>query len=446
MDNNLEQVKQSEAALIGAVLRGGSSTYQQVKDMVASDDFGIHAFGYAWKAIDTLDKNGIGIDTITVGDEMERAGAMAQFISGQWSGRALLSDLRSNGDPRHAVSYAENVKDYAVKRFLLDYSSKIASWSANGRRAKDIMLDVQNELAKITLASAQDEFTVGIKVAASEAYDETDNASQGKETGVKTGLIDLDKLLGSLKPQNLYIVAARPGQGKTALMLTIAYNAARNGKRVAIFSLEMSRAQLAQRLISIHSGIDLFRIIEGKLQANEWPIYTNAVEYVSSLPIIINDLTSINPIAIRNTSRRIQQAGGLDLVIVDYLQLADANHKDAKTREQEVSYISRQLKYLARELNLPVLAASQLSRELERRAEKRPILSDLRESGSLEQDAYAVMFIYRPDEYEKDSDKGGTAEIIIGKHRNGPVGSVETIFRKTITKFESASSRVFIPS
>jgi replicative DNA helicase len=192
--------------------------------------------------------------------------------------------------------------------------------------------------------------------------------------------------------------------------------------------------------------VDLSRIIKGTLKDDEWPLYTGAVETVADLPIIINDLSSIDINSIRQTCRKLSANGGLDLVILDYIQLTDSGQKNRERRELDVSEVSRGLKYLSREIDVPVLAASQLSRELEKRQEKRPVLSDLRESGSLEQDAYAVMFIYRPDQYEKDSTKQGLAEIIIAKHRNGPVGSVELIFKLPLAKFENAAFKMFRPN
>lgn len=427
--DNIEQVKEIESALIGSVLRDGTK-YEQAAEIVKPDSFGVHAYGYAWLAMEHLKEAGIAIDVFTVGDELERMNKMDDFSSGIWSGRALLSDLRSNGEPRNILAYAENVQDHATKRQLDAFFTKCVVWSKNGRRSKEIMQDVNNELGKITLYSQQDEFTVPFSVAVSEAYDETDIASQGQAVGIKTGLIDLDNILGSLLPKNVYLIAARPGEGKTALMGTIAMHAAKEGKRVGIFSLEMSRAQVAQRLISQESGIDLFKIINGKMNESEWTKYTEAVEKVAALPITINDLSSININSIRQTSRKIKEAGGLDLVILDYIQLTDSGGKKER-RELEVSEVSRGLKYLARELNVPVLAASQLNRDTEKKTGRRPILSDLRESGSLEQDAYAVMFIYTPDEIKTPNLK----ELIIAKHRNGKKGTVSIFFKGELTQF-----------
>lgn len=441
--DNIEQVKEIEAALVGAVLRDGR-TYERVREMVKPESFGVHAYGFAWKACENLHEQGLSIDTFTVGDELERMGKMADFVDGQWSGRALLSDLRSNGDPRNVTDYAANVQDYHIKRELEQVFTQGVMQSKNGRRAKDIIADVSRRLIEYEPHNEADEFTVPIAVAMSEGYDMTDAASRGELIGVKTGYMDLDKVLsGGMYKDNVYLVAARPGQGKTALLLSIVLNAARDGKRIAIFSLEMSRAQVAQRLAAQVAEVDLSRIIEGKMNTEEWQKYNDAIEKVEKLPIIINDLSSIKISNIRQTGRRIKQKYGLDLVILDYVQLADPDDTKKQNREQEVSQVSRGLKKMARELEVPILAAAQLSRSVEQRADKKPILSDLRESGSLEQDSYAVMFIYRPDQYEKDTQKANIAEVIVAKHRNGPVGSIELVWRPVITRFESATTRIF---
>lgn len=433
--DNIQQVNISEESLIGACLRGGAPAFETAREIVAVSDFRSHVYSWAWAAMETLHTNGLGVDVFTVWDELERAGHAADFVRGQWSGRALLSQLRTDGDPRNVTSYAENVKDYATKRELLMLSNTIAQDAANGKRSGEIISNATLKLAAMEAYTTKDEHTVAMKVAVSEAYDRTDAASRGENIGVLTGLTDLDKVLSSLLPGELYVVGARPAQGKTALLLTIAKNAAEKGKRVAIFSLEMSRALVAQRLISQEAKVDLFKIIHGKMEDREWPLYTHAVEVVADLPIVINDLSSININTIRHTARKIRQ-GGLDLIIVDYIQLADATGRE-ENRQLEVAKISRGLKWLAGELNVPVLAASQLSRRIEERSDKKPVLSDLRESGSLEQDSYCVMFIHCPDEM-----KPNNRDIIVAKHRNGPVGNVPVFFKGEYTRFENAYVRL----
>jgi replicative DNA helicase len=328
---------------------------------------------------------------------------------------------------------------------LEEIAVKMAYYAKNGRRSSDIILDVEKLFGEIVLYSGKSaQHTVPFSSAVSEAYDWTDRASKGEIIGVPTGFHDLDKLLGGLFGGNLYLVAARPGQGKTAFLLSIAKYAAEHGRTVGIFSIEMMRHQNAQRIISMISGIPLDRIIKGQLEEREWSIFTNAVDTATALPIIINDLAAISITQIRQEARKMLANGNLDLIIVDYIQIAQPSEKKER-RDLDIGDISGGLKALAKELNIPILAASQLSRDLEKRQDKRPMLADLRESGNLEQDSDVVMFIYRPDQYEK-TDKQNTAEIITAKHRNGATGSIELIYRPTMTKFESAIARTFNPN
>jgi replicative DNA helicase len=278
----------------------------------------------------------------------------------------------------------------------------------------------------------------------SDYYDRIDQiANRGEEYfGVPTGFIDLDRLLMGLQPSDFILIAGRPGMGKTAFMLSAARNAAQTHKKhVAVFSLEMSNEQLVQRLIAAETGIDSQRLRTGKLEEDEWPKFTHAVEVLSDTRIFLDDTPALTPLQLRTKCRRLHLEYNLDLILVDYLQLMSSGTR-SENRVQEVSYISRNLKVLARELNVPVLAAAQLSRAVEQRADKEPQLSDLRESGSLEQDADIVMFIHRPELYEKDTLKQNLAQIKIAKHRNGPVGTIELIFRSNLAKFENAATRV----
>jgi replicative DNA helicase len=252
--------------------------------------------------------------------------------------------------------------------------------------------------------------------------------------------MDLDRLLGGLQKSDLIIVAARPGVGKTSLCLSFAREAARFGKHVAIFSLEMSSEQVVQRLVSAETGIDAQRLRLGQLQEDEWPLFVQATGVLSELPIYIDDTPSLSALQLRTKARRIHAEHGLDLVVVDYLQLMTSDTR-IENRVQEVSYISRMLKGLARELNVPVVSASQLSRAVEQRTDKKPNLSDLRDSGSIEQDADVVMFIYREEMYKPDTDKQHVSDIIIAKHRNGPTGVVQLYFRQQLAQFLDAETR-----
>jgi replicative DNA helicase len=431
-----ENSRENELGLIGAVMRDGK-IFDRAREIVNADDFDWQCYGWVWQACETLFTGGMYIDVITVGDELERQNRINDFQipGGYYKGRDALGKIRENGDPRHFMSYAENVQDYSAKRKILGFLQQGAKWAVNGRRANHIMEDLSKSFAGIEIYGSKNEYTVPIATAVSEAYDWTDRAAKGEMVGVKTGFADIDRILTALIAGNVYIIAGRPGGGKTAFLLTIARNAALANKRVGILSLEMSRLQVAQRLIAQDAQIDLQNIISGKLEEREWALYTNAVENVATYPIIINDLSSITISQIRQVARKIKSEGGLDLLILDYVQLAGNELGDRfERRELEVSKISRGLKHLARELDVPIFAAAQLNRAVEQRGDKRPVLSDLRESGSLEQDAYCVMFIHR-------TEKDNVSEIIIAKHRNGPVGSVEVVFRNQYAAFASMARR-----
>lgn len=246
MTDSLQPVSiESERALIGCVLRGGRPAFERVREIAAPEMFWSASHQAVWAAIERMYEQGLQIDVILIGDEMERMQEMGnleqEWSDGVRSGRAYLSDLRATGDPRHAETYAEQVQDYHFKRHLLAFSGKLAGWSANGRRALDIIADVEMEFSKMQIYSAQDEYTVPLSVGVSEAYDWTDKAARGEVVGVPTGFIDLDRILGSLINGNVYILAGRPKQGKTGVLLSVARNVAKSKKRVAIFSLEMSR-------------------------------------------------------------------------------------------------------------------------------------------------------------------------------------------------------------
>jgi replicative DNA helicase len=287
-----------------------------------------------------------------------------------------------------------------------------------------------------------------ISAVLSDYYDRIDELAKRPEEihGVPTGFIDLDRMLTGLQPSDLLIIAGRPGQGKTGFLLSIAKNAALTHKKhVAIFSLEMSNEQVVQRLIAQTTEISSQRLRNGKLLDNEWPLFTHAIEVLSDTHIYLDDTPAITPLQLRTKCRRLHMEYGIDLIIIDYLQLMGGDSRN-DNRVQEVSHISRSLKVLARELNVPVLTAAQLSRAVEQRTDKKPVLSDLRESGSLEQDADIVMFIYRPDEYEKGSDKQNITKIVVAKHRNGPVGEIDLIFRGELTRFENATTTSFNPN
>jgi replicative DNA helicase len=430
--------REAEEAVIGAVLINPEA-YYDVAQFLKADDFYFHRNQYIWESYVRLNERRAPIDFLTVTEELEQMGRM-----GEIGGAAYLTALVNNvPSSLHADAYGHIVEETAIRRKMLEAANKIAKLAYQEELGIEAVMD---DSEKAIFGVSERRLTRDLQTIQQVLGDYYDRIGQlaGRDEeiyGVPTGFIDLDRLLGGLQPSDLLIVAGRPGQGKTGFLLSIAKNAAQlYKKKVAIFSLEMSNEQLVQRIIAQETGIDMQRLRTGKLQDEEWPLFTQSLETLGNTRIFLDDTPAITPLQLRTKCRRLHMEFGLDLVIVDYLQLMGGDSR-VDNRVQEVSYISRNLKVLARELNVPVFAAAQLSRAVEQRADKRPVLSDLRESGSLEQDADIVMFIYRPDQYEQDTVKQNLAEIMVAKHRNGPVGSVELVFRKNLAKFENAATR-----
>ena len=429
--------RQAEEAVIGAVLINPEA-YYDVAQFLQADDFYIHRHRWIWDAFTRLHERRIPIDFLTVSEELEQMGQLAEV-----GGPAYLSGLINNVPTSlHAEAYGRLVEETAIRRRMLTAANDIAKLAYREDSSVETALD-EAERAMFGVSERRTTRDLqSIQKVLSDYYDRIDQlASRGDEIyGVPTGFTDLDRLLTGLQPSDLIIIAGRPGMGKTAFMLSAAKNAAQKFKKhVAIFSLEMSNEQLVQRLVSQETGIDSQRLRNGKLQEEEWPLFTHAIEVLSDMVMFLDDTPALTPLQLRTKCRRLHMEYKLDLVIVDYLQLMGSGMR-SENRVQEVSYISRNMKVLARELNVPVIAAAQLSRAVEQRADKEPQLSDLRESGSLEQDADIVMFIHRPEMYEKDTLKQNLAQIKVAKHRNGPVGMVELVFRNNVAKFENAAT------
>jgi replicative DNA helicase len=430
--------REAEESVIGSVLINPEA-YYDVASFLLADDFYIHRHRWIWQAFNRLHERRVPLDFLTVAEELDQMGQLAEV-----GGPAYLTALINNVPTSlHAEAYGHIVEETAIRRKMLAAANDIAKLAYQEDSGIDTVMD---EAEKAVFGVSERRMTRDLQTiqqVLSTYYDRIEQlASRGSEMyGVPTGFMDLDRLLEGLQPSDFLIVAGRPGTGKTAFMLSAAKNAAQTYKKhVAVFSLEMSSEQLVQRLISQETGIDSQRLRTGKLEDDEWPLFTHAVEVLNDTVIFLDDTPALTPLQLRTKSRRLHLEFGLDLVIVDYLQLMSSGTR-AENRVQEVSYISRNLKVLARELNVPVLAAAQLSRAIEQRADKEPQLSDLRESGSLEQDADVVMFIHRPELYEKDTLKQHLAQIKIAKHRNGPVGTVELVFRNNVAKFENAATR-----
>ncbi len=431
--------RQAEEAVLGSVLVNPDVFYD-VAHFLKAEDFFLHRHRWIWEAFTGLHEQRLPIDILTVSEELERQGRLEE-IGGPAYLTALISNVPSS---LHAEAYGKIVEETATRRRLIEAANQIARLAfQTGTPLEDVVNDAEKAVFSVSERRLTHQLQP-LKQVLSEYYDRIDYLArhQDETIGVPTGFIDLDRLLGGMQPSDLLIIAGRPGQGKSGFCISAARNASQlHKKHVALFSLEMSNEQLVQRLIAQETGIDSQRLRLANLHDDEWPIFTQAVSALSDTHIYLDDTPAITPLQLRTKCRRLHMEIGLDLIIVDYLQLMSGDTR-IDNRVQEVSYISRNLKALARELNVPLLAAAQLSRAVESRRPPRPILSDLRESGSLEQDADIVMFIYRPDQYEEDTLKQNIAEIIVAKHRNGPVGSIELVFRQSLAKFENAATRV----
>jgi len=424
--------REAEEAVLGSLLIDPDAIIR-VATFLAPEDFYLERHTWIYEAIRDLHERREPADMVTLTDEMERRGQLNEI-----GGSAYLSGL-INATPTsiHVEYYARIIERTAVLRRLIDAAGKIARLAYQDTEEVAEVVDRAEELIFAVASRQVDRDLRHIRQALDKYYDRIEYLHQhrGEVIGVPTGLTDLDKLLGGLQRSDMIVMAGRPGMGKTSLALSIALQAARRlHKRIALFSLEMSDEQLVQRLISAETGIDSQRLRLGDIKEDEWPTFIQATNLLAGTSVFIDDTPAISVLELRTKARRLHAEHGLDLLIVDYLQLMRGDSR-SENRQQEISYISRSIKALARELNIPILALSQLSRQVESRHDKRPMLSDLRESGSIEQDADVVLFIYRDDVYNPDSELPNIAEIIVSKHRSGPTGIFSVYFKKHLAQF-----------
>ncbi len=428
---------EAEEAVLGSILINPEALLD-VSSFLQAEDFFIVRHGWIWEAIQRLHARREAVDYLTVIEELRNADQLEEA-----GGPAYLTYLINNTPTSiHAEAYGRIVERAALRRRLLDAAGEIAKLAHD----EDAEIDQVIDQAEAALFAATERRLihelVPIGAVMTDYYDQVEYlyTHQDETHGVPTGFTDLDKLLGGMQKSDLLIIAGRPGMGKSSWLISAALNAARHGQQVAIFSLEMSNEQLVQRLIAMETGINSQRLRLGQLTADEWGRFVQAAERLSKLHIYLDDTPALSALQLRTKCRRLWAQTGLDLVVVDYLQLMTSGAR-VDNRVQEISLISMGLKQLAREVKVPVLAAAQLSRAVEQRQDKRPQLSDLRESGSIEQDSDVVMFIYREDMYDEDTEKANVAEIIVAKHRNGPTGSVELFFKKELTQFTDLYTR-----
>ena len=423
---------EAEEAILGSLLIDPDAIIH-IATFLKSQDFFMQRHGWVYEAVLDLHERRQPADLVTLSDELARREQLDDI-----GGAAYLTSL-INATPTsiHIEYYARIVERTAVLRRLIDAAGKIAQLAYQDNEDADEVVDKAEEIIFAISERRVERDLRPIRQVLESYYDRIEylQQHQGQIIGVPTGLTDLDKLLGGLQRSDMVVMAGRPGMGKTSLALSIALQAARlHQKRVALFSLEMSDEQLVQRLVSAETGIDSQRLRLGNIKADEWATFYQAIRLLSETMVFIDDTPAISVLELRTKARRLHAEHGLDLLIVDYMQLMRGGTRN-ENRQQEISFISRSIKGIARELNIPVLALSQLSRQVESRHDKRPMLSDLRESGSIEQDADVVLFIYRDDVYNPETEFPNIAEIIVAKHRSGPTGIFSVYFKKHLAQF-----------
>ena len=426
---------EAEMSVVGSMLLDRDAI-TEATEVLDKEDFYYRQYGIMFEAIRELYNEDKPVDLVTVRDRLQRDGAPPEMQSADFL-KDLLSAVPTSVNAR---AYAEIVHDKAILRRMIKSNEEIIEECYDGSKdTEEILNDTEKALFELIKSKGAKEY-VPIDDVVIEVMQKIQEASQIKDhiTGVPSGFSDLDYMTTGFQPSDFILVAARPSMGKTAFVLNILeYVAIKKERPCMIFSLEMSSNQLVNRLLSMDSGVDAQSIRSGKLSDSDWPRLIDSADRVGASNIIIDDTPGISVPELRSKCRKVKLERGLDLIIIDYLQLMSGNSKKNDNRQQEVSEISRSLKALAREMECPVIALSQLSRACELRADKRPMLSDLRESGAIEQDADLVMFLYRDEYYEPDSDKKGEAEVIIAKQRNGPIGTVTLNWQAETTRFKS---------
>ncbi len=428
----------AEKSTLGSMLLDRDAI-AKVVEILRVDDFYREVHGTIFTAITDLFDKGEPVDLVTVSEELREKEEL-EDIGGASYITSLVNSVPTAANVDH---YAKIVEEKSILRKLIKASSQISQLGYQQDEEIEYLLDKAEKLVfNVSQRRTANSFS-GIKDILMDTFDNLEQLynHEGEVTGVPTGFKDLDRMTSGFQESDLIIIAARPSMGKTALALNIAqYAAVEEDIPVAIFSLEMSKAQLVQRMLCSEAQVDSHRLRTGFLNETDWRRISQAAGRLSESKVLIDDTPGITVMEMRAKARRIQAEHGLGLILIDYMQLMQGGGR-SESRQQEVSQISRSLKGLARELDVPVVSLSQLSRAVEQRNDKRPQLSDLRSSGSIEQDADVVAFIYRDDYYNPESERAGITEIIIGKQRNGPVGTVELAFQKEYTRFVDLSRR-----
>ncbi len=450
-DAQLEQIKlpphsvEAEQSVLGGLLLEASAL-DKIADLVTDDDFYRHEHRLIYRQIVRLSELVKPVDVITVAEALEIAGELDKAGGLPYLG-SLAQNVPSAANIRR---YGEIVRERSIMRKLVEVGTDIAgsAYNPTGRDAAQLLDEAESKVFEIAEAGSRgQQGFIAMPPLLNQVVERIETLygrdNQSDVTGTATGFTDLDRMTSGLQAGELIIVAGRPSMGKTAFSINIAENVALDSKLpVAIFSMEMGASQLAMRMLGSVGKLNQHDLRTGRLQDDDWGRLTHAIGRLNDAPIHIDESAALSALEVRARARRLhRQNGGLGLIVVDYLQLMSSNAgKASENRATEISEISRSLKALAKELHVPVVALSQLNRSLEQRPNKRPVMSDLRESGAIEQDADLILFIYRDEVYNSDSPDKGKAEIIIGKQRNGPIGKVELAFRGEYTRFDNLAS------
>jgi replicative DNA helicase len=427
---------QAEQAVLGGLMLDASA-WEKIADSLCEEDFYRKEHRLIFRAITELIEAQFPCDGVTVAEVLEKRGELKE--AGGMSYLAAL--LEATPSAANIIAYAAIVRERAILRQLAHVGTEIVDAALNprGLKVSAILEEAEQKVFRIADQRGRSGGFKAIKHILTQTVDRIEQLHEagGSITGVSTGFIDLDKMTAGLQPGDLIIVAGRPSMGKTAFAMCIAEHVAiKERLAVAVFSMEMPAEHLVMRMLSSLGRIDQHRLRIGQLDSDEWPQMTSAVNLLAATALFIDDTPALTPLELRARARRLAREQKLGLVVIDYLQLMQAPGA-GDNRVAEISEISRSLKALAKELNVPVVALSQLNRNLEQRPNKRPVMSDLRESGSIEQDADLILFIYRDEVYHEDTPDKGIAEIIIAKQRNGPIGTVRLTFLSQYTKFEN---------
>ena len=425
---------EAERAVIGAMMLNADAI-MVCSELLTSDEFYQQQYGIIFDALVEMYKDGVGADLVTLQNKLREKEVTPELYSVEYLGELLASVPTS----ANVKFYAEIVHEKAVLRRLIRVSEQVTKdCYMDSQPLEDILEDTEKSVFDVIQQRGGSEFEP-IRDVVLRTLDSIEKAAKqkGNITGLETGFRDLDAKTAGLQKSDLILIAARPAMGKTAFVLNIAeYVALHSNSTIALFSLEMSKEQIVKRMLAMNSMVDSQKIRTGDLEDDDWDKLVGSVRKIGNSNLVIDDTSGITASELRSKCRKLKIEQGLDLVIIDYLQLmTGAGKRKSDSRQQEISDISRSLKVMARELNVPVIALSQLSRAVESRPDKRPMLSDLRESGAIEQDADIVMFIYRDEYYNPDSEKKGVAEVIVAKQRSGPTGPVELAWLSQYTKF-----------